>query len=211
MIKEDVIKNLRRNNFIVEVVKDGKEAVAYVKRTVPRMSLCSSGGSMTLNETGIMDLLRSGEYDFIDRYAPGIDKDKAFHDAFFSDYYFASANAITEHGEVYEVDATGNRVSAIIYGPKHVILVVGRNKIVKNLKEAIERLNTVATPLNAKRLSSESYCKDHGKCMFPEMDEEHLMCPGKCLDPLCSTAVIMSKQRVKDRITILLVDEDLGY
>ena len=211
MINETLKNNLKRNNFVVVEVKDSKEAVNYIKKTVPRMSLCASGGSVTLDQSGILALLRSGDYDFIDRYAPGIDKEKAFHDAFFANYYFASANAITEHGEVYLVDATGNRVAAVIYGPKNVILVVGRNKIVKNMKEAIYRLNTVATPQNAKRLKTDGYCASHDACMCPEMDEEHLMCKAKCGDPLCSTAVIMSKQRIKDRITILLVDEDLGY
>ncbi len=109
------------------------------------------GGSVSLYECGVIDLLKNGKYSFLNREDIPADKmKKYFRDCFSVDTYLSSANAITEAGEIYNVDGNSNRVAAICYGPDKVILVVGYNKIVKNLDEAITRVKKVASPDNCK-------------------------------------------------------------
>lgn len=201
------------NNYLFTSLDSSSELIPYIETLVPENSKVAVGGSMTLFDTGLIDHLRSGRYTFYDRYEPGVDTEEVFRKSFYSDYYFASANALTEHGEVYMVDGHGNRIAATIYGPRNVILVCGRNKLVKNLKEAIHREKTVATPKNCERLDKKSYCRFNGKCFKPEMDDENLMCSWYCGDSICANTVILGKQNssMKNRIHIILIDEDLGY
>ena len=202
-----------KKNYGFTFLGSKEELVPFIEGLVPQDSIVAVGGSVTLFETGLIDHLRSGRYDFLDRYEEGIDTEEVFRKSFFADYYFASANALTEHGEVYMVDGHGNRIAATIYGPEHVVLVAGRNKLVKNLREAIYREKTVATPKNCMRLGKDSYCRYKGKCMKPEMDEDDLMCSWYCPDSICANTVILGKQNnsMKGRIHIILIDEDLGY
>ena len=202
-----------KNNYRFTLLDSSNELIPFIEGLVPQNSTVSVGGSMTLFETGLIDHLRSGRYNFLDRYEPGVDTEEIFRKSFSADYYFASANALTEHGEVYMVDGHGNRVAATIYGPRNVVLICGRNKLVKNLREAIHREKTIATPRNCERLDKNSYCRFNGKCFKPDMDEEHLMSAWYCEDSICANTVILGKQNrsMKDRIHIILIDEDLGY
>lgn len=214
MDKNIFLKSIfEKNNYRFTSLEGKEELISFIEGLVPDGSTVSVGGSMTLLETGLIDHLRSGRYNFLDRYEPGVDTEDVFRKSFLADYYFASANALTEHGEVYMVDGHGNRVAATIYGPEHVVLICGRNKVVRNLKEAIYREKTVATPKNCERLDKNSYCRHKGECFKPEMDDEHLMCSWYCEDSICANTVILGKQNrsMKDRIHIVLIDEDLGY
>ena len=201
------------NNYCFTALKSSEELITFLEDLMPRGSVVSVGGSMTLFESGVIDLLRSGRYVFLDRYEEGADTEEIFRKAFSADYYLASANALTEHGEVYMVDGHGNRIAATVFGPKHVILICGRNKLVRNLREAIYREKTVATPKNCERLDKKSYCRYNGSCLKPEMDEDHLMCAWYCPDSICANTMILGKQNSSNRgrIHIILVDEDLGY
>ncbi len=153
---------LERKKFEVYIAGDKTEARQIVENLIADGSVVSTGGSVTLVETGIMDLLRSGKYKFLDRYnAP--DRRKVEIEAMSSDYYLCSANAITMNGELVFMDGFGNRVAAVTFGPKNVILVVGANKIVKNVEEARERIRYIA-PMNAKRLSLSTPCAISGVC-----------------------------------------------
>lgn len=107
---------------------------------------------MTLAECGIQDLLKSGAYEFLDRTV--MDPQEVYRRTFSADVFLTSANAITEEGELYNVDGNGNRVAALIYGPQRVIVVAGVNKIVRNLEEAISRVKYVAAPANGVRLGT---------------------------------------------------------
>ena len=147
---------LRKNNMEAYCVKTAGEVVPLVKTLLAEGATVGAGGSMTLEECGVMDLLRSGAYHFLDRGAPGLtpeDIGKIYRQIFSADCYFASANAVTEAGEILNVDGNANRVAAITFGPASVILVVGCNKIVKDLAAADARVKAVAAPANAKRLS----------------------------------------------------------
>ena len=120
--------------------------------------------------------------------------------AFDSDVYFAGTNAVTENGCLYNVDGNGNRVAAMIYGPKSVVVVVGVNKIVSDLDAAKERVRKIAAPANTVRLSCDTPCAKTGECM-------------DCNSPsrICCNFVVMSNQRVKDRLKVIILDESLGY
>ena len=169
------------------------------------------GGSETLKESGVLELLRSGDYQFIDRYAPGLTPEqvrRVFLDSLSADAYLCSANAVTMRGELYNVDGNGNRVAALCYGPASVIVVAGRNKLVSDLDEAVSRVKRMAAPANALRLSKETYCARTGRCLGLGSPS----CTDGCTVPdrICSTYVVHGWQQEKSRIKVILVEEDLG-
>ncbi|MBF8984766.1 lactate utilization protein [Lutibacter sp. B2] len=200
---ERTIKNLEKNNMEGYYVKDEKEVVEKVKEFINEGDTVAVGGSMTLFETGVIDLLRDGKYNFLDRYKQGLTQDdikEIYRKSFFADAYCASSNAITENGELYNVDGTGNRVAAMIYGPENVILVIGYNKIVKDIEDAIRRNREIAAPANAKRLDRKTPCKDLGYCVDCNSEAR-----------ICNEYVIIRKQAIKGRIKIIIVGKELGY
>ncbi|MCS7175768.1 lactate utilization protein [Pseudothermotoga sp.] len=153
---------LEKKGFEVYIAEDEKQILQIIEKLIPAGSTVSSGGSVTLSETGVIDLLRSGKYSFLDRYnAP--DRRAVELEAFKCDYYLCSVNAITMNGELVFMDGGGNRVAAVTYGPKNVIIVTSANKIVKDLDAARERIRYIA-PMNAKRLSLTTPCAVTGIC-----------------------------------------------
>lgn len=186
-----------------------EEALALVKSLLRKDAVVSVGGSMTLKECGVMELLRSGDYQFLDREAVAPEEQQdLYRKAFTADYFLCSSNAITENGELYNVDGVGNRVSALIYGPKEVIVVAGANKIVSNLDAAAERVKKLAAPVNAIRLSQETPCARIGACSGMKGD----MAAGcHCEQRICCSYVVSGYQRFPNRIHVILVAENLGY
>lgn len=158
---------------------------------------------MTLFESGIIEYLRGGRYKFLDRYEEGLsrgDITKIYKQTFMADAYFVSTNAVTEKGELYNVDGTGNRVAAIMYGPDKVIVICGVNKIVSDLDGAIERNRKFSAPANAKRVGSKAPCTKTGYCM-----------DCKSMDKICNEFTLIKGQANKDRIHVIFLNEDLGY
>ncbi len=207
------MKALESNGYKVCFAETKDEALKLVKELVPAGSTTSVGGSMTLFECGIIDYLKNNT-DYLDRYVKGLSYDdlrETFRKALMANYYLTSANAITEHGEIYNVDNTGNRAAAIAYGPDNVIFVVGMNKVVPTLKDAVVRVKRTACPANTQRLGVQTFCVKAGVCIKPTCDLDQLMCGADCGDnTLCRRTLIMS--RVKDnRYTVILVGEDVGY
>ncbi len=195
------IENLEKNNFKATYVDTLEEALTLVKTIINNDSTTATGGSMTLQESHIIDYLKSETLYKEDR-----------KEAYFVDYYLASANAITEHGEIYQVDGASNRVSAILFGPKNVILVVGMNKVVRTVKAAIERVKEKSAPMNATRLGKSTPCTQIGECISPSCNPDYLSSLGCDSDErICCNSVIMAKQREKGRITVILVGESCGY
>lgn len=195
--------NLRLNRMKPYFVESREELYGVIRELIKDDKLITSGGSMTLKESGVADLLMK-EFGnvYLDR-SKGKDKnevDEIMRRAFVSDTFFASSNAITEDGELYNVDGNGNRVSAMIFGPKQVIVVAGVNKIVKDLAEAKERVEKTAAPRNTVRLSCDTPCAKTGECM-------HCHSPAR----ICCSYVTLAHQRVPDRIKVIIVNEDLGY
>ena len=192
---------LRANNMEAYYVKTAAEVRAFVEQLVPAGATVSNGGSVSLAETGVMELLAGGRYHYLDRSkAQGDELAALYRQVFSADWYFASANAVTEAGEIYNVDGNANRVGAITFGPKNVLLVVGCNKLVKDMPTAEERVRQIAAPANTARLGCKTPCAVTGKC-------EDCHSPGR----ICCTAVVHRYQREQGRIKVLLVGEPLGF
>lgn len=197
------IENLEKNNIEGFYVKSEEELIKKIIEIVKEGSTVSVGGSMTLFETGVIEHLRSGRYNFLDRYKEGLsqeDMKDIYRKSFFADAYFTSSNAITEEGEIYNVDGNGNRVAAMIYGPDKVIIIAGINKIVRDLDEAIIRNREMAAPANAKRLNKNTPCTKTGYCMDCSSPER-----------ICRNYVLIKNQGKKGRMFVIFVDKQLGY
>ena len=200
---ERTIVNLEKNNIKAYYAKSDDEIFQTIKDIVKDGETVSVGGSMTLFETKIIDFLRSGRYNFLDRYKENLtqtDLKEIYRKSFSANTYFASANAITEEGEIFNVDGNGNRVAAILYGPDKVILIVGVNKIVKNIDEAIKRNKDISGPANAKRLNLQTPCSKVGYCMD---------CESK--DRICCEYTVIKRQRNENRIHVIFVNDNLGF
>lgn len=213
-IIEKTMQNLQKNNIKPFYVDTKEEVVPLVKTLINEGDTVSNGGSVTLKQTGVAELLKSGKYNYLDRSREGITREEVeqvYRDTYSADAYFASSNAITESGYLYNVDGNSNRVSAILYGPKSVILVCGYNKIVKSIDEAVERVKTLAAPPNTVRLNCDTYCAKEGKCVSLTKHNAEI-CDG-CHSParICCNFVITAQQRHIDRIKVIIVGEELGY
>lgn len=146
---ERTAQALRDNNMYCECADNTQEALEILKDLIEEDDTVTVGGSMTLFEAGVIDFLRDGQYEFLDRYEKGISAEQLkeiYRKAFFSDVFITSTNAVIENGELYNVDGNGNRVAAMIYGPESVIVIAGYNKIVKDLDEAKARVQSLAAP-----------------------------------------------------------------
>lgn len=209
------LENLQKNGIEACFVATAAEALAAVKAQLTPGCRVAMGGSVTLAECGVAALLRSGDYDFIDRDEPGIppeERTRRMQEAFGADVYLCSANAVTEVGELYHVDGLGNRVAAVAYGPAKVLMVVGVNKLVADRTEAIRRVKTVAAPRNTKRLSCETPCAATGRCITMGTERETDMTAGcGSAQRVCCKYLFSGKQRVPGRLQVILCGETLGY
>lgn len=206
------MENLEGNGIKAFFAETKEDVVPLVKSLVPKGSTVSNGGSVSLNETGVSALLESGYYDFIDRRGlEGEELRNCYIRAFGCDAYFCSSNAVTENGELYNVDGNSNRVACIVFGPRQVIMVVGINKIVPDINAAVRRVKESAAPLNTQRLNCKTPCAATGQCISLGA-ENPLMCDG-CKSPqrICCNYVVTAQQKHKDRIKVILVNEKLGY
>jgi len=197
------LENLEKNNMVAFYVETRDQVVPKIAELLKKGDTVSVGGSMSLFEAGVIDHLRSGRYNFLDRYAEGLTREQMqeiYRKSFFADGYITSTNAITENGELYNVDGNGNRVAAMIYGPQSVIVVAGINKLVRDIDEAVERVKNIAAPANNVRLSTKTPCIKTGTCMSCKSDQR-----------ICCSYVVLGHQRNKDRIKVILVGEPLGY
>lgn len=211
---EKTIANLKRNNMDAYYCETSEDACALVETLINEGDTVGSGGSQTLKQTGVLDLLKSGRYHYLDRNTPDItpeEIEQVYRDTYSADAYFCSSNAITENGELYNVDGNSNRVSAILYGPKHVIMVAGYNKIVRSIDEAVIRVKRQAAPANTIRLNMEAGCRESGECVSLKKNGSFL-CDGCRMDGrVCCNYVVSAQQRKKGRIQVIIVGESLGY
>ena len=197
------IEALKKNNMNGYYAKNRDEVIELIKGIVKEGSKVAVGGSETLSELGILEHLRSGRYDFLDRYKDGLTREEVtniFKQSFLADAYLSSCNAITENGELYNVDGNGNRVAAMLYGPDKVIVICGVNKIVKDVDEAIKRNREISAPMNAKRLNKKTPCTKVGYCMNCNSPER-----------ICNEYTLIKKQRSSERMHVIFLNENLGY
>ena len=204
------MKALEKNNMKPFYVETKEDVIPLLNELLADNETVSCGGSVTLSECGILDYLRKGNFVFLDRYKENLTREEIndiFKKSFFCDTYFTSTNAITEQGQLYNVDGNSNRISAIAFGPKSVIVIAGINKIVKDIDEAVLRVKNVVAPKNAARLSMDTYCAKAGHCVVN--DASYGGCTSK--DRICCSRLICDQQRIKDRIKVILVGEEIGF
>lgn len=197
------ILNLEKNNMRGHYVQTEEDALRKIEELISEGDIVAVGGSMTLFEIGVIDMLRNGKYSFLDRHKEGltpVDIKEIYRKSFAADAYFTSSNAITENGEIYNVDGTGNRVAAMLYGPDKVIIIVGRNKLVKDLDQAILRVKETAAPANNVRLNRDNPCTKVGHCIDCKVDSR-----------ICNEYTVIKRQNDKDRIHVIIVNKELGY
>lgn len=209
---ERTAEALRGRGMEAYCVYSREELAERVRMLVPEGCSCASGGSMTLEESGIADMLRNGNYDYADRgaYTPDTMKE-CYLRAFSSDVYLMSSNAVTENGELYNVDGNGNRVAALSYGPASVVVIVGANKIVRDIDEAILRIKDTASPANTARLDRNTYCHHEGRCVSLTKNGSG-MCDGCTGDErICCQYLVTGYSRPKGRIKVILTAESFGY
>jgi hypothetical protein len=162
----------------------------------------SWGGSMTFGAVGMGDALKAAPLTVIDPYEPNIPPAEAYErrrQALLVDLYFTGTNAITEDGQLVNLDMIGNRVGALNFGPKNVVVLTGRNKIVAGLEEAMARIKNYTAPVNAMRLDKKTPCMTTSFCQ-----------DCKSPDRICNVWTITEKSFPKRRIKIVLINEDLG-
>lgn len=200
---ESIMKALNKRNMTAYYCQSKEDCTKKVLSLIPQGSVISWGGSESIKECEIPTKLKAeGIYTVLDRseyVTPEAQQEFALK-SFQSDYFLMSTNAITLDGELINVDGNGNRVASLIYGPKHVIVVVGMNKVVSSVQEGYKRTRNIASPPNTVRLNKNTPCSVTGKC-------------GDCMcdDCICNQIVITRRSRDKDRIIVLLVNDSLGF
>ncbi len=203
---------LENNNMTAYTVKTKEEAADIVRSLLKKGDVIASGGSVTLNQCGITDIIKSPDYIYLDRNSVAPDKTaEIFRKSFSADVYLCSSNAITENGELYNVDGNSNRVAAIAYGPKSVIIIAGYNKIVRNIEEASNRVKKTAAPANTVRLQCDTYCSKSGECAAFTKESQDITSSCSSDERICCNFLISAKQRHKGRIKVILVAENLGF
>lgn len=197
-----VVKALESRNMEAYYVKTKEEALAKALELIPEGSQVSWGGTVSAAEIGLLDALHAGNYDVLDRAfaSTAEEREEIAHQALNCDYYIGSSNAVSEDGVLVNIDGNSNRVAAFAYGPKNVVLIVGMNKIVKTPEVALSRARNEAAPINAQRFNLETPCVKNGMC-------------SDCKSPqsICCQILITRFSRVKNRIKVILVDENLGF
>lgn len=210
------IENLKKNNMNAFFVPSKVEALALLKSMLVKGETISVGGSVSLDEIDAFSVIRNTDYNFLDRYDKNLTNEQRFEvlrKGLLADTFITGTNAITENGCLYNVDGTGNRVAALVFGPKRVIVIAGYNKIVPDLASAVVRVKKTACPANTVRLDIDSFCEKNGHCIKDYCDNRDLMTipAGSCENCICSTSVVTASQRLKNRINVVIVGEELGY
>ncbi len=200
---ERTIQSLRKNNFDVRFVPKTLDAAAEVFTMIPDGSTVGVGGSMTLHQIGFFEEAGKHNITFMNPPSLQVTPEEAVklrRTVLLADVFLASSNAVTEDGKLYNVDATGNRVAAMTFGPNKVILVCGTNKIVKDIAEAGRRVRQWVAPMNAKRLGFKTPCAETGVCV-------------DCSSPqrICNIYSVLAKKPLRTDLTVVLVGEHLGF
>lgn len=196
-----IAEALKKRHFDAYYCSTGKEATAKLLSLVPVTDVVSWGGSQTLTELGIQAALAGRGNKVLDRATAETPEEKSeiTHKALLCDTFLSGTNAITEDGQLFNIDMTGNRVGPMMFGPKSVIIVSGMNKVVKTLEDAVSRARNYAAPVNSQRFGHKTPCSVTGLC-------------ADCLSPesICSYMVTMRLCYPAGRIKVILVGEDLG-
>ena len=199
LLAQKVIRGLQSRNMIGYYAADREQAKAIALSLIETGSSVTMGGALSAHEIGLVEAVKTGDYRFIDRNAYA-DKRQAMLDAYDADWFLSSANAMTEDGVLVNIDGNSNRVSAIAQGPKHVLFIVGMNKVCSDIDGAMKRARNVAAPTNAQRFGLDTPCARTGSCMN-----------CKSPDTICCQFLITRFSRHPGRIHVILVNDNLGF
>ena len=199
LLADKIIKGLESRNMTGYYAATREDALAKALEIIPEGSTIGMGGSVSAAEIGLVDAVKNGNYNFIDRsqYA---DQREAYLKTCDADFFLASVNAMTEDGVLINIDGNSNRVSAIAHGPKHVLFIVGINKVCKDVDSAMKRARNVAAPINAQRFGLSTPCAQTGSCFN-----------CKSPDTICCQFLITRYSRHPGRIHVILVNDNLGF
>ena len=202
LLGEQLIKNLKTRNMEGFYAETKEEALKKALELIPEGSTVTWGGSMSIQEIGLKDAVCQGNYKEYDRENARTPKEKrsialAAYDC---DFFLTSVNAVSEDGVLVNIDGNANRVSAIAYGPKNVLMIVGMNKVVKDLDSALSRARNEAAPINAQRFGLDTPCSRTGACFDCKMP-----------DTICCQFLITRYSKHPGRIKIIFVGEELGF
>lgn len=196
-----LVKNLESRHFEAYYCKTKEDALQKALEWIPEDASVGWGGAMSAEQIGLLDTVRNGNYRALDRETCTTpeEKEQMAYACFGADVFITGANALSLDGQMVNIDGTGNRVAAIVYGPKTVIVVAGMNKVMDTLDDAIRRARTVAAPLNQQRFQLPNPCTATGTCA----DCKSQTC-------ICNQILITRNCRPVGRIKFILVGEDLG-
>ena len=199
LLAQKVIKGLQSRNMSGYYAETREEALQLALSLIPEGSTATMGGGVSVQEIGLVDALKNGNYNFIDR-EEYTDKRAAMLKAYDADVFLASANAITDDGILVNIDGNANRVSAMAFGPKKLVLIVGMNKVCPYVDAAMKRARSVAATANAQRFGLSTPCAKTGACM-----------DCKSPDTICCQFLITRFSRHTGRIHVILVNDSLGF
>jgi L-lactate utilization protein LutB len=193
-----LVRNLQKRHFEAYYCETASEALDKALELIPKGASVGWGGAMSAQQIGLIDAVKTPQYRAIDR-ATAVDREQAMKDSIFADVFLSGANALSLDGEMVNIDGTGNRVSAIVYGPKSVLIIAGMNKVMDTLDDAITRARTVAAPMNQQRFQLDNPCTHTGTCAD---------CTSQSC--ICNQILITRHCRPVGRIKFILIGEDLG-
>lgn len=198
---EILVKNLQNRHFEAYYCPNRESALKKALELIPEGASVGWGGAMSCGQIGLLDALRQGEYQVFDRERCETpeEKEQAMRNGLTADVFLTGANGLSLDGQMVNIDGTGNRVAAIVYGPKKILVVAGMNKVMDTLEEAVRRARTVAAPMNQQRFMLNNPCSVTGTC-------------GDCKSEtcICNQILITRHCRPVGRIQFVIVGEDLG-
>ncbi len=197
---EILVKNLTGHGFEAYYCENREAALSKALELIPKGATVGWGGAMSAQQIGLLDAMNAGEYNAIDRdKAPNPEeREKAMRACLQADYFITGANALSIDGQMVNIDGVGNRVGAIVYGPKYIVVIAGMNKVTDSLESAVIRARTVAAPMNKQRFPLQTPCAVTGVC-------------GNCkTEGICNQLLITRNSKPIGRIKVILVGEELG-
>lgn len=194
---------LRKNHFEAVYFKACNEAISHILSLLPPKSSVGIGGSVTIQELELIPLLENSNHEILNHNDPHISAEEALEirrRQLICDVFLTSANAITRDGKIVNTDGVGNRTAAMIFGPKTIIIIAGVNKIVEDEDAAYKRIQSIAAPLNNKRLNRPNPCVKTGKCI-------------NCQTPtrICNVTTVLHKKPSLSKTHVVIIGRELGY
>ena len=199
---EVLVKALQKRHFEAYYCASKDEALKQVLALLPEGSTVGWGGAVSAAQVGVQEAVNAGNYNVIDRdqFSDPAEKLRCMRECFDADYFITGANAISLDGQMVNIDGNGNRVGMIVYGPRHIIVVAGMNKVCPSIEDAVKRARTVAAPMNQQRFGLPNPCTCTGVC-------------AACLTEtsICNQILITRNCKPAGRIKFVLVGEELGF